>query len=208
MLGPGLGLGLRHGPRPSMPKCRQGGYQSRDRWSEHSHWCGYGDCDGPQLPLPMAPPVSVARLLLLLLLCLPPSRPTSLGLWCDCCPPEGTRSLALQKSHHGVLGVTPLVVAVATRTSEASIRAVWRQDTWKLGAPGSGPCQGPRLVLGLVLGLGLGLGLRLGPRPGMPKCRQGNISLEVAGATTATGAREPGKIHQTIHKKKHTLVGG
>ena len=67
------------------------------------------------------------------------------------------------------------------------MRAVWRQDTWKLGAPGSGPCQGPRLVLGLVLGLGLGLGLRLGPRPGMPKCRQGNISLEVAGATTATG---------------------
>ena len=67
------------------------------------------------------------------------------------------------------------------------MRAVWRQDTWKLGAPGSVPCQGPRLVLGLVLGLGLGLGLRLGPRPGMPKCRQGNISLEVAGATTATG---------------------
>ena len=67
------------------------------------------------------------------------------------------------------------------------MRAVWRQDTWKLGAPGSGPCQGPRLVLGLVLGPGLGLGLRLGPRPSMPKCRQGDISLEIAGASTATG---------------------
>ena len=125
VLGPGLGLGLRHGPRPSMPKCRQGdisleiagattatgvGTTIAMVLSYHYPW----RWEGPSSRSRVLPPVSMARLLLLL--CLPPISPYFPRAVVRLQPPEGTRSLALQKSYHGVLGVTTLVVAVATRT--------------------------------------------------------------------------------------------